>query len=143
MTERTIEQHFADWESDTFGFGYGTGEEHVIGALKTFLEAIPDDGGYDYRVLEEKLGKPTAWLMINALCHAHVIEYGTSPRYGWLDQPHGVALAAFVRAHTVDELVMMTVRTEDDAPCYPDFCNCGPDGWSQKKLCHNPFWRAC
>lgn len=142
---KTIEQHFADWEGEVFGFGYGSGEEHVIGALKIFMEAIPDDpehgyGAYDYENLEKLLGPTTAWLLINVLCQADILDYGTSPRYAWLSRPHGAALHAFVKAHTVDELVTMTDRDPDDCPCYPEHCNCGPQGYSAVKLCHNPFW---
>lgn len=134
---KTIEQHFADWESDVFGFGYGSGEEHIIGALKTFMEAIPFDHldkPYDYRILEQAVGPAACWLLINALCHADIIEYGTSPRHGWLDRPHGVALQNFIIAHSVDELVKMTDQPSDYAPCYPGHCNC------DESACNNPFW---
>lgn len=95
---KTIEQYFADWESNAFGFGYGTGEPHTLAALKGFFGAMgrndnPD--AYDYRTLEAALTPTVAWLMINALCREDVIEYGTSSRGGWLT-PTGKALKTFV-----------------------------------------------
>lgn len=137
--ERTTENHFADWESHVFGFGYGSGELHVLRALKLFLEAVPNEGAYSYEELEKAVGATPAWLLINTLCHADIIEYGTSPRFGWLTR-QGKSLRAFVAEHSVDQLVTMTEREEGEVPCYPDICNCGPEGFSREKLCHNPFW---
>ncbi|GAG02270.1 unnamed protein product, partial [marine sediment metagenome] len=37
---KTIEEQFIDWESEVFGFGYGSGEEHILKALKEFFETI-------------------------------------------------------------------------------------------------------
>jgi hypothetical protein len=31
------DKHFIDWETDVFGFGYGTGEPHTLPALRLFL----------------------------------------------------------------------------------------------------------
>jgi len=137
--ERTIKDHFADWESHVFGFGYGSGEHHVLGAVKLLFGTVPDEGGYDYREIEKVCGPEVAWLLINTLCRADIIEYGTSPRFGWLT-PQGKRLRAFFADHSVDDLVGMTIREEGGSGCYPDICNCGPDGYSPKKLCHNPFW---
>lgn len=86
---KTLEQNFADWEGNAFGFGYGTGEPHTLRALKGFFDALGTENGahcYNYEKLEEALTAPVAWLLINILCRhgADVIEYGTSPRYGWL-----------------------------------------------------------
>lgn len=133
---KTIEQHFTDWESHVFGYGYGTGEEHVLGALKGFLAAMPADGNYDYKALESAVTAPVAWLLLNVLAHADVIEYGTSPRYGWLTK-NGKALRQFVNERSVEELYALTAGTgEDYCECYPDHCNCG-DGDCRPS---NPFW---
>lgn len=126
-------EYWRDWEVHVFGYGYGSGEEHIIPLLQKFLAAVPEDGTYDYKDLEVAVGSEQAWLLINILCQFDIIEYGTSPRFGWLT-PNGKKLQEFMRAHTVDELVEMTNCTEDYAPCYPDYCNCG-DG-----SCNNPFW---
>ena len=97
---------FAEWELGVFGYGYGTGEAPVISALKAFMESF-STGTYDYRALEALLGASTTWLLINALCHADIIEYGSSPRFGWLTDK-GVALRKVVTEHTVDELAAST-----------------------------------
>jgi hypothetical protein len=141
---KTIEQHFTDWESHVFGYGYGTGEEFIIPALRQFLElcARTENGGYHHEKLSAVLTPTVAWLLINILCDADIIEYGTSPRGGWLTSK-GQRLKEFVLARTVDELLELTCRTmEDDGHdhCSPDFCNCGPNGYEPNKRCPNPFW---
>lgn len=142
---KVIEQSFIDWESMAFGFGYGSGEEHVLGALKGFFDAMGVDDrptSYDYQKLEAALGPAVAWLMINALCHRDIIEYGTSPRFGWLT-PEGERLKAFVDNKSVDELVMLCCGRDDDYNvCYPDACNCGPNGYEEGRVCVNPFWKV-
>lgn len=133
---KTPQQHFADWESHVFGYGYGSGEEHVLQALKAFLAAVPSEGTYDYRKLEQVCSPTVAWLLINTLAHANVIEYGTSPRFGWL-MDNGKALRTFVCGTPMDELVEMTAgRSEEDIPCYPDVCNCDTGDCRVS----NPFW---
>lgn len=101
---KTPAEYFADWESHAFGFGYGTGEPHTIGALKTFMGAVgraDAPHAYDYEKLEAACGPVAAWLLINALCRhgVDVIEYGTSPRYGWLTE-EGRKLKAFIDEHS-------------------------------------------
>lgn len=146
---KTIEQSFIDWESNVFGLGYGSGEEHTLAALKTFMGAIGRDEpgmghAYDFQKLEAACGPQVAWLLINRLAHhsAGIIEYGTSPRYGWLT-PQGVALKSFVDAKSIEEMVELCCnRSEDDHGCSPDACNCGPHGYQEGVHCANPFWRA-
>lgn len=144
---KTIEESFIDWEANVFGFGYGTGEDHTLAALKSFMAAVGRDDedmphAYDYQKLEAAVGPAVAWLLINILCrHAvDIIEYGTSPRYGWLTR-EGVALKEFLATKTVDELVTLCCeRTEDNPGCAPDVCNCGPHGYEEGRKCLNPFW---
>lgn len=141
---KSIEHSFRDWESNIFGFGYGTGEEHTLPALKAFFELCgrgPNSGrNYDFAKLESALGATVAWLLINTLCHANIIEYGTSPRYGWLT-PEGEAIKAFMAKKSIDELVeLCSSRSEDETVCYPDACNCGPNGYQKGVKCPNPFW---
>ena len=138
--EKTLEDYFADWEMHLFGYGYGSGEPHVLGALKRFLALCPEKGSYDYQKLEAELGGTTAWLLINALCHADLLEYGTSPRGAWLTAT-GRRLKAFVDARSVEELCGLTSRDGDYVHCWPDACNCGPDGHEEGRVCPNPFWR--
>jgi hypothetical protein len=133
---KTVDQHFADWESAAFGFGYGTGEGPVFQALKHFLSLCCKGQfahSYDHEELSAALTPTVAWLLINALCHADIIEYGTSPRHGWLT-PHGEALKRFVCGRTVEELEL--AAQDDENVCYRDHCNCD-DGDCRP---HNPFW---
>jgi hypothetical protein len=140
---KSIEKSFVDWESHAFGFGYGTGEEHVLRAIKAFLDAFGVDdrpNSYNYETLEKAVTAPVAWLLINRLCGVDIIEYGTSPRYGWLTE-EGEALRKFIDGKTVEELETICCdRTEDDPGCMPDACNCGPEGYDEKRICYNPFW---
>ena len=138
---KTLEQYFSDWEGDTFGFGYGSGEEHILPALRTFFEAFKEDKrSYDYRDLEEACGPATAWLLINALCRVRCIEYGTSPRFAWLTK-EGERVRDFVLSHSFDELGEICCnQPEDSIRCYPDACNCGPKGYQKGVVCPNPFW---
>jgi hypothetical protein len=133
---KTLEQHFADWEASTFGFGYGTGEEPVLTALKAFMDGMPEER-YDYQELEKRLTPAVAWLLINALCHDDKIEYGTSPRFGWLTGT-GAALARFIKDRSADQLVTATDQGDDYIHCYIDHCNCD-DGDCRKD---NPFWSS-
>lgn len=140
---KTPEQYFADWEGYVFGFGYGSGEPHTVPALRAFLE-LCDEGErghcYDFRRLEAALTPPVAWLLINALCRygVDIIEYGTSPRFAWLT-PEGERLKAFMLSKPTEELIALAATNDD--PCYPNACNCGPDGYDPARVCQNPFWR--
>jgi hypothetical protein len=135
---KTAEEYFRDWESTAFGFGYGSGEEHIIPQLKRFLDLV--DHQYDYAVLEKELGPFVCWSLINTLCRQQVIEYGSSPRYGWLT-PQGHALKDFVGARTDEQLVeIVTGYGPEVTICYPDACNCGPNGYQAGVKCDNPFW---
>ncbi|MGM4997860.1 hypothetical protein AB8A05_04280 [Tardiphaga sp. 538_B7_N1_4] len=142
---KTIDESFIDWESSAFGFGYGTGEEHVLGALKAFFAAFGDHenpNAYDYEKLETAVTPTVAWLLINRLCKhdVDIIEYGTSPRFGWLTE-NGIALKAFVDSKSVGDLeTLVCSTTEDSTICYPDACNCGPNGYQEGVVCQNPFW---
>lgn len=143
MSDRTIEDHFADWFGHVFGYGYGTGDEYFIASLQTFMDTLGKNcrmaTAYDFKELEDAMTAPTAWLLINTLCGADIIEYGTSPRYGWLTK-QGEALQTFMDGKTADELLAATEQEDNPSSCYPDICNCGPDGYSEKKICHSPFW---
>lgn len=140
---KTEAEHFIDWEGFAFGYGYGTGEPHVLPAVRRFLELCNERGvdGYDYRVLQAELSPAVAWLLVNALARADVLEYGTSPRHGWLTAS-GRRLRAFVLARSADQLVdLVTEQPESYAPCFPNACNCGPRGYERGRVCDNPFWR--
>lgn len=135
--EKTLDDYFCDWEGHNFGFGYGSGEPHVIPALKGFFDSLEEKRSYDYQKLEHLFTPLSAWLLINALCNADILEYGTSPRFGWLTSK-GKKLRDYVETKTSDELVdLVCSKTEDYDPCYPDYCNC--DG-GENNRCTNPFW---
>lgn len=124
-------KHFIDWESETFGYGYGTGEVYTLKALKDFYDCLIN-GSYDYRQLEKKLGKTVAWLMINILCKADIIDYGTSPRFGWLSTK-GELLKDFIEHKSVNELYKITDVDENYIYCYSTHCNC-------LEPCNNPLF---
>lgn len=143
--ERSLESYFADWESHVFGFGYGSGEPFTVPALRTFFVLCPPEDAqkrtYDYQVMENALTPTVAWLLMSAMGHADIIEYGSSPRYGWLT-PNGYRLRDFVLSKTPDELVALATEFDQDQPhCAPDNCNCGPHGYDAARKCPNPFWR--
>lgn len=136
---KTVDDYFADWENHVFGYGYGTGNFHILKVLRTFLMTCPAHGNYDYEALENACGEAVAWLLLNTLCHARCIEYGTSARYGWLT-PVGQRLRVYVVAHTVDQMCENSMRDENYTRCYPNACNCGPNGYQKGLVCQNPFW---
>jgi hypothetical protein len=152
LVTKTLEAYFSDWESYLFGYGYGTGEEHVLGALKTFFAHCTKRGNhhdspnsYDYREVEPHLTPQVTWLLINILCGANHIEYGVAPRYGWLTKS-GSALKQFFDARAVPEIENVLDRhsaacdpTSSDTyyvHCMPDWCNCGLGDCRP----NNPFW---
>lgn len=129
---RANDQHFIDWECHALGYGYGTGEEFIIPALKRFMEMAPPCGGsYHHEALEAALGPAVAWLLINLLCRADIIEYGTSPRHGWLTRK-GEALKAYLASKSTDEL--LAVIGDGESCCFPDTCQC------EGVNCPNPLW---
>lgn len=136
---KSIDDHFCDWESHVFGYGYGTGEPNIIPAIKAFMDRCPPRGPYDYRLLEHAVGPVAAWLLINAFARAELIEYGSSPRYGWLTK-EGLALKSYLAERSEDALLGCLNRDEKYINCFPDGCNCGPQGWEAGKSCGNPFW---
>jgi len=149
MTARTLESYFIDWEGEVFGFGYGSGEPHIIPALRKFFELCPSSEverrNYDYVELECALTPTVAWLLINILAKAKVIEYGTSPRFAWLTE-RGYRLRDFVLSKTADELVAVVTEYDLDAKfcCSETHCNCSHPqglGYVEGAICPNPFFR--
>ena len=128
---KTSEKQFIDWENSVFGYGYGTGEKHTLKALKDFFNSL-EDRRYHYEELENKLTPIVAWLMINILCKADIIEYGTSPRNGWLTKK-GEELKDFLKTKTEDELYTLVMSTDETyIYCSEDYCNCGETSTSKK-----------
>jgi len=153
---KTIEQYFIDWESHVFGYGYGTGEQYILPLVRQFLFLCPDTSNrervaardssiqdvnvYSYTKLESELGHAVAWMLINTFGHAGLIEYGSSPRFGWLTE-EGRALRTFMLSKHPEELLELAVGCAADYfHCTPSYCNCGPDGYEKSRVCDNPFW---
>ena len=142
---KTLEDYFADWENDTFGYGYGTGEEHTIAALHDLFMAFKFTPagtlGFDAVDLEAQCGPVVAWLLINILCHDDKIEYGTSPRHAWVTPP-GNELARFIRERTIADLLRIVDRDPSQyVYCMPDHCNClDVQGTVNDCTRRNPFW---
>ena len=137
---KSLEDYFIDWESTAIGFGYGSGEPFTIPALHRFMELCPREGCYRYEVLEECLGGAIFWLLVSVLCKAQILEYGTSPRAAWLTN-EGRSLRDFVLSKSPEELVEIVTRFDENyIVCYPDSCNCGPNGYQEGVICANPFW---
>jgi len=111
MTKPWEDDDFVKWESRVFGFGYGSGELHTIEALVSFILLIDDK--YDCRNLEASLGSTVTWLLINTLCHADILEYGTSPRFGWLTD-EGKALQTYIRNKTIEDLVLLACNAKEN-----------------------------
>ena len=126
------DKHFIDWESNVFGYGYGDGEKHIFTALSYFFNLIPGDDNYDFRVLENNLGKSTAWLLINILCRDDIIVYGGSPRFGWLSKK-GIILKEYMTGHTIEELCKIIEVDDRYTYCFPDLCQCDIN-------CNNPLF---
>ncbi len=135
--EKLTDKYFKDWEAVVFGFGYGTGEKHTLNTLKDFFSLL-DQGCYDFKVLEEKLSPSITWLLINILCHADIIEYGSSPRFGWLNNGKGNLLRDYLKRNSVDKLYEICMKEDEHSYCTESYCNCG-DGQINKK-CSNPLF---
>ncbi len=115
-------KQFVLWVDKNLGYGYGSGEEYTFAALKKFLELCSGENeSYDYRDLEKHLTPTVAWLMINLLCGNNIIEYGTSPRFAWLDD-EGKELKKFVEKYSLSELVELycNLTEEEKAEIYGD-----------------------
>ena len=140
---KELRNYFYDWYADVFGFGYGTGDEYYCRDLLGFFMALglkdaPSIYSYNHGVLEDRLGKQGAWYIINQLCKSGVIEYGTSPRNGWLTS-RGKLMNQVIGEFNHDTLYEFVMSHDDDyCLCMPDYCNHTD---SADKGCRlNPFW---
>lgn len=137
---KELSDYFFDWYNDTFGYGYGTGDEFYCRDLMGFFFALNHKGPelltYDYKTLEDRLGKPSAWHIINILCKEDFIDYGTSPRNGWLTKK-GLLLNKAIGAFNHDSLYEFVTGDVYDV-CYPTACN--HTDLHEKGCLTNPFW---
>ena len=96
---------FCKWENEVFGYSYGTGEDTILTDLRKFLNLIPEsESTYKYEIIEEQLGKTITWLFINILCRKWIIDYGSSPRFGWLSEK-GNELKCFLNNTSNEEII--------------------------------------
>jgi len=117
------DKNFADWHAAYFGYGYGSGEEFWIPALHDlFGKVMAERTSYAYDQLERMFGGLAAWLLINTLCEARVLEYGTSPRFGWLAQ-EGELLRDYFVSRTPEQVSEVACSSRDDR-CLVNWCNC-------------------
>jgi hypothetical protein len=113
MRHGITDKQFREWEQAYLGYGYGTGEAYICPALHAFFAALEEGRSYQHTILEQRFGGLAAWLLINLLAHADIIEYGTSPRFGWLT-PRGTILRDYVLSKTPAEL------TDIASACEPE-----------------------
>lgn len=134
------DKHFREWEQDAFGYGYGTGEAHILPVLWSFMAHLEHGHAYSAEVMEEVLGSTVAWLLINVLCRTHILDYGTSPRYGWL-RVQGERLRDYMLNQTPEALYVIATQDFDyDEPlCSRWWCNCA-DAVEGEGCRHNPLF---
>lgn len=135
MNQKTITESFIDWYTDTFRYGYGTGDIYFCSYLYTFLQNVEDQ--YDYEKLETALTPPICWFLLNILCDRDILAYGTSPRYGCLTEK-GCRLANFIKDYDANSLYEVAMSPDEGYGfCYPKYCNHTD---RKDKGCINPFW---
>ena len=125
--KKITEKQFIDWHDSIFPYGYGTGEAIILPALHTFFSSLENGRMYNYEILEEKIGKEATWFLINILAKADVIEYGTSPRFAWIQDDIGpiAQLRDFIVSHKPEELYeLVTGTTEEYFWCQKGNCQC-------------------
>ena len=125
---KTLDESFIDWEGEAFGFGYGNGEQWILHALKEFMHLIkPDKNGlmsYDYIELEKEVGGRSTWFLINVLCRMNAIDYGSSPRVGFLSKK-GNNLRDYIISNSFDYLYDVLGNSGPEYfSCYLTSCNC-------------------
>lgn len=142
VKNKTLDKYFVDWMEYSFGYGYGTGEKHILSALKKFFDSIYNDGNYDHEILEQAVGPEVCWLLINDLIECDLLDYDISSHRGWLS-PEGVELKNYLEARTVEELVAIINDNANQIRCTPTYCNCdGGIDIGNTDRCKNPFWVA-
>lgn len=89
--------------------------------MKWFFDNLEDNRSYNHETLVEHFGGLAAWLWINTLCEADILEYGRSPMYGWLTEK-GERLRDYLKDKSVDEIIEIYNTVE--VKCGLDYCNC-------------------
>jgi hypothetical protein len=139
------DKHFREWEREAFGYGYGTGEYYILPILHHFFLTLEDGHAYEAENVARELGNAEAWFLLNVLCHMNIVDYGTSPRYGWLT-PMGERLRDYVLCRTPEMLYSIVMADgynhgvfDVSEECSLDFCNC-PDGVAGQGCLNNPLF---
>lgn len=125
---------FVQWETETFGAGYGTGEMPILSSIKVFFNLI-DDNMYNHQKISSVLGETVCWFIINALNKSNNIEWGTSARYGWLTSS-GKLLKAYFDTKSNQELYDICMSNDGGCMCYgeiKDHPNCTPNPFINEK----------
>lgn len=137
MDTKSLADYFVDWYGSALGFGYGTGDVYYCEALTKFFKNVDgEQGSYKFEDMEKKVGKDAFWFLISIFGNSDFIEYGTSPRYGWLTEK-GKLARQFVN-HIGEDLYDEVNRDSDYIECYKDYCNHTDNNEKGCKL--NPFW---
>ena len=142
---KSLEVQFKEWFESNFGYGYGSGEEPMLRSLRIFFGACfyddddPKQEGYpryQYTTLEELLGKPLAWFLINKFCENDIINYGSSPRFGWVEN-RGKRLKKFFEERSINELLEIVFEDNEKELCTEQYCFCDADGEHIDGKCKN------
>jgi len=133
------DKNFIDWFNINFGYGYGTGEIYTIPALMKFMNTCSNESLYTYIQLEENVGQPETWFLINILCKNDILGYDISPRYGYLTNK-GKLLKNYLDNKTDNEIYNLVCVDENYIYCYPNACNCGVKGYEKGRICNNPLF---
>ena len=129
---KSLELQFKEWFYSNFGYGYGSGEEPVLRAIRAFFGAcfydnddVKEEGypRYQYTTLEELLGQPLAWVLINKFCDDDIINYGSSSRYGWIEN-RGIRLKKFLEERSISELLVILFKDNERELCTEQYCYC-------------------
>ena len=104
---------FYKWFDEHFGYCYGSGVPEIVNLLLLFFSVIPWRKPYKHTNIEVLLGVPAAWLLINLFCIDRVVEYGVSPRCGWLTEK-GNSLRVFMCAQGKARLLEIIEKGDDN-----------------------------
>jgi len=134
---------------------YGSGEQYVVPALKEFLSYYKREAfaplGIDEFVTNlsqpplATLTPATIWMLVNTLNAFDILDYGTSPRYGWLTD-QGFELKKYLDDNTVEHILDVLFQEHESTkgimfPCsHGDIMCCCEDRDDEKGIrCINPF----
>jgi len=134
ISEKTLDNYFYDWFGEVFGYLYGTGEQYVVPALKEFLSYYKREAfaplGIDELVTNlsqpplTTLTPATIWMLVNTLNAYDILDYGISPRYGWLTD-EGFELRKYLDDHSVRHILDVLFQEHESTKNVMMSCNVG------------------